>query len=111
MTNELGRRLREERHRRNEPEADAAVFFGISQASYHRWESGQHEPKPARYNELARYLGMTVADVNALLRGETTTTLDELRATVADLQRDVIELRGVLRAVRNEQKKASAPSK
>ncbi len=93
MTSELGQRLHEERLRRREPEAAAATFFGVSQASYHRWESGQHEPKPQRYRALADYLGTDVADVATTIRGESGPGIEALRRRVEDLERDLREVR------------------
>ncbi len=93
----LGELLRRERTRRGERQVDAAARFGISQASYHRWESGENRPSDEQFATVGNFLGLHVDDVWKLVHhGEEPTSLDATRQEVAELKRDVADLRAVV---------------
>jgi transcriptional regulator with XRE-family HTH domain len=99
VSRELGERLRRERTRRRERQIDAASRFKISQPSYHRWESGANDPDDAQFAEVANYLGIKVDEVWELVHGESPdpTSLEGLRNQVAGLERDIDDLRTLVR--------------
>ena len=45
---ELGEALRRERKRRGQLQRETALWFGVSQPSYHQWESGRSTPADER---------------------------------------------------------------
>lgn len=59
----LGAWLRWKRRQRTQTQAEAAAHFGVSQATYSRWEIGEHQPASARYGAVAEYLESDVAAV------------------------------------------------
>jgi transcriptional regulator with XRE-family HTH domain len=67
---------------------DVAAMFGIAQASYSRWESGVDTPDPTRRRAVARFLGMAVSQVDALIAGEP----DPFEARLARIEADYIRL-------------------
>ncbi len=94
-TADHGARLREARRRRGETQTDAAARFGVTQPSYSRWELGQSSPSVEQFDALAGFLGMTPDEFDRLLQG-TIDPLDAVRAELAELQREVAELRARL---------------
>jgi len=100
----LGEALRRERTRRKERQADAATRFGVSQPSYHRWESGENRPDDAQFADVARYLGMTVAEVWELVHGADAApvSLEALRGQVAAVERDLADVREMVRRIVSE---------
>lgn len=94
MSIELGEMLRRERIRRKERQRDTAARFGVSQPSYAKWESGTR-PDDSRLADIASFLGLQLEEVWRMTHGasKAPATLDELRARMADLERDVQDLR------------------
>lgn len=97
---EHGIRLREARQRRGETQAEVAARFGVTQPSYSRWELGQTSPSGQHLDELSRFMGMEPDDFARLLQG-TADPLDAVRAQLAELQREVAELRAQLGRTRD----------
>jgi len=94
-TSRLGERLRRERLRRNELQAPAAARFNVTQPSYSRWESGKIFPDEKHYSDIAQYLGLTVEEVWSLMNDgdPRPISLDSLKSEIADLKRDIVDLR------------------
>ena len=97
---QLGEALRRERQRRSEKQRDTARRFGVSQPSYHRWESGASVPADEQRQAIANFLGVTVQELWEMIhRSASPTTLDGLQAEVAELKRDIADLRDTLAQV------------
>lgn len=94
MSVELGEMLRRERMRRKERQRDTCARFGVSQPSYAKWESGTR-PDDSRLADIASFLGLQLEEVWRMTHGESKApaTLDELRVKMADLERDIKDLR------------------
>lgn len=100
----IGERVRRERIRRQLPQAEAGVLFGISQPSFHRWESGATKPDAEHFAKLGDFLGCTVDEVWAMVFEEAPPVeLDRLAATVAVLAADVARLSRQVRSLLNIQ--------
>ena len=96
----FGEALRRERSRRKERQRDTAARFGVSQPSYHRWESGENLPDDELRQKVAEYLGITVGEVWELMHNESApASLEALHQDIADLQRDIADIREQLRAM------------
>lgn len=105
----LGERLRRERRRRKETQAQTAARFGVSQPAYHRWETGQNQPESDRYAQIASYLGFKVEELWQLVHDAAPPlTLATLEERVNELARDIDDLRqvvaDVIRALRDVQR-------
>lgn len=107
---ELGELLRRERTRRSERQVDTAARFGITQPSYHRWERGDSRPDDAHFAEVARFLGIKVDEVWQLVHGASPepTSLNQLREQVDGLQRDIDDLRTLVRELMHSIVEAAA---
>ena len=66
----LGEALRAERRRRRETQRQTAVFFGVSQPTYHHWENDMAVPPVERRPLIADYLGVAVSEVDRLVDGD-----------------------------------------
>lgn len=115
MTTELGERLRRERRRRQETQAQAAEYFGVRQPSYYRWEAGETVPDPDRLGLIAEYLGCEIQEVWSMLHdGPIPTSLEGVRTEVRELRRnyedfaearaEIAELRETVNTLSNDVK-------
>ena len=73
--------LRSHRRAAEDPQERVAELSGAKQATVSRWEQGTLFPEPSTNRALARYLGMPVADLRALIERS------ELEAERANLAR------------------------
>jgi transcriptional regulator with XRE-family HTH domain len=105
----LGELIRRERTRRGDTKQDTAARFGISQASYFRWESGEDRPDDDTFAAIGRYLGRKVDEVWELAHGGDARpdTMEAMRLEIAalwrmvDTQRDALaDLKAEVRSVR-----------
>ena len=79
----------------HEPQTEAAARVGITQPAYSRWELGQSSPSEQHLDALAGFFGMAPDDLDWLLQGNAD-PLEAVRAELAELQREVAELRARL---------------
>ena len=99
----LGERLRRERLTRDETQAETAARFGIGQSSYHRWESGDAEPRPNRYAAVGEFLGIPGTEVYALIKSEhVPTSLEDIRRRIQGLQRELLDNAAATGSLRKE---------
>jgi len=92
--NSLGEALRRERQRRSELQRDAASRFGVSQPSYHRWESGESVPADESRQAVAEYLGMTIQEVWELIYDTAPPiSLESVQQDVAEIRRELADLK------------------
>ena len=90
----LGEALRRERHRRGEKQRQTAQRFGVSQPSYHRWESGVSLPADEQRHLVAEFLGVTVQELWEMIHEEAPpVTLEELQQEMSAVRRDIQDLK------------------
>ena len=82
----FARVLRRTRRQRVDSQQDIADITGARQATVSRWEKGSLFPEPDTHRPLARYLGMPVADLRALVERS------ELQAERAKLERKLSQV-------------------
>jgi transcriptional regulator with XRE-family HTH domain len=107
--NELGDRLRRERKRRKETQAETAARFDVNQSSYHRWEDGTNRPDPIHYEPIGTFLGVSLSEVHRMIyQGDEPASLEELRAEIdrreAQLRLEVEELRRDIEDLRDQRR-------
>lgn len=74
--------------------------FDVSQPSYHRWESGESVPADEHRHEVAEFLGITVQEVWEMIHEKAPpTSLEALQAEVAELKRDIGDLKVQFQAI------------
>lgn len=89
---EFGARLRRERNRRGENQAQAAARFNVGQSSYHRWESGEAIPAPERLGDIAEYLGVDVKELWHLIHdGPVPTSLEEVHDQLREMSLEMAQ--------------------
>lgn len=93
-SNELGERLRRERKRRHETQAEAAARFGVNQSSYHRWEDGTNRPDGTQFPEIGKYIGASLAEIHQMVfESAEPSSLALLQEQIEQLRRDIEDLR------------------
>jgi transcriptional regulator with XRE-family HTH domain len=92
----LGAKLRIERLRRREGQEEAGRRFGVSQATFSKWERGFALPDQERFAVVADYIGATVEEVWTLVHGrKDPLTLSDALATIESMKRDIADLRAM----------------
>lgn len=98
MQTEIGRRLAEEMRVRDMNQPEVAEWFGVSQQSISRWLNGPRVPRREHTQDIARFLGLRVSEVRAILH-EDRDGRDGARASMAV---QLAELKAELRSLRAE---------
>jgi transcriptional regulator with XRE-family HTH domain len=100
MSNDLGEALRRERRRRKERQIDTASRFGISQPSYARWESGEHDPDDQHFGAIADFTGLALSDVWRMVHHSDAEplTVDKLQERLLHAEQDWSDVRKVVAA-------------
>ena len=94
---QLGARLVERRRELGIDQKEAALMCGVKQPTYHRWEHGR-PPDEKCLSDVARYLGVTRAEVVLLRSGEDPTEflagqIEQLSERASDMARTLRLLR------------------
>jgi transcriptional regulator with XRE-family HTH domain len=107
----LGELIRRERTRRGDTKQETAARFGISQASYFRWESGEDRPDDDTFAAIGRYLGRPVDEVWELAHGGDARpdTMEAIRLEIAALWRMVDTQRDALADISAEVRSLHGP--
>lgn len=98
----IGDRLEAERLRRGMSQDEAAARLNVTQATFSRWVKGT-APKPTYWPAIARFVGITRADVAREVtarRMSDSDRLDRIEREIADLRRlvqDALGANGKLR--------------
>lgn len=93
---QLGELLEAQRLKRKMSQRAAAEHFGIAQQTWSGWAQGKFRPNPALAPRVARWLGLSVAEYQAIydrtVSGRGSSAMQQ-RATIQAMQTDIDGLR------------------
>lgn len=94
----FSQRLKQSRTDRGLNQRDAARRFGVSQASYNRWEKGVSTPDMDRWQQLATFIGATLEELWELLNvdPDQAPPAGDLEQRIAILETEMAELRAIV---------------